>query len=167
MSLLSVGGSSGPSTSLRGAVRDSSSRDAERWNSAMEEVSGSPLFSTDEDLDLDVEYGSSGSSEDSGAAVFSVDPFSDVIDSSESCGFSTDVDFNSWSSGVLEVSNSDAAECCRSAVFSADEELSSRLSEVLENPLPNDGGSTGPFTPSSDKATDVGPLEDLPSLPED
>lgn len=77
------------------------------------------------------------------------------------------MDLNSWSSGVLEVSNSDVAECCRSAGFSTDEELSSRLSEVLENPPPNDGGSTGPFTPSSDKAPDVGPLEDLPSLPKE
>lgn len=82
---LSAGGSSGPSTSLRGTVLDSFSWDAERWNFAPEEVSRSPpLFSTDEDLDLDVEYGSSGSGEDSRAAVFSVDPFSDVIDSSES-----------------------------------------------------------------------------------
>lgn len=113
-----------------------------------------------------MEYGSSGGNEDSRAAPFSVDPFSDVIDSSESCVFSTDVDLSSWSSGVLEVSNSDVAECCRSAVFSTDEDLSSRLSEVLDNPLPNDGGSTGPFTPS-DKATDVGPLEDLSSLPKE
>lgn len=70
--------------------------------------------------------------------------------------FSTDVDLISWSSGALELPCSDTAEDCKSAVFS---------SEVLEYLLSNDGGSSGPFTPSRDKA-DTGPLEDLelPSL---
>lgn len=62
----------------------------------------------------------------------------------------------------MELSSSGITEGCGPSIFSTDE-LVSRLSTV-ENPLPDGGGSSGPFTPSRDKATDTGPLEDLEEL---